>query len=181
MWCGKLSNWLKWTSDGFVVAYFNKKSRIYGTSDWLRQITWQKVGGRVRGRPNLGGRGGRPKWEAKSGRPKVGGWKWETSDWLGLSDRSIWAHFRPPTSASHFRPPTSAFHLKPTNFITFDSYSTSDRSLSDVLKIVKPVALLTPKTNLNCLSVDMFKLVELVFLKYLQHYFCKLCTVNDVI
>ena len=78
----------------------NKKSRIYGTSDWLRQITWQ-MWEAVEGR----------KWEAE-----VGGQKWEAMlPWLAQIDLSespsqsgehLGLPPQPPTSASHFWPPT---------------------------------------------------------------------------
>ena len=67
-------------------------------------------------------------WEAEFGRPKVGGRGGRPLiGWDSLTDLSE------PIRGL----PLSASHLKSTNFLIFDSNSTSDRSLSNVLKIYK--------------------------------------------
>ena len=79
----------------FCNKDINKKSRIYGTSDWLRQITWQmweaegKVGGR-KWEAEVGGRGGRPKVGGRA--PLIG------SDRSVRESQPIRGAPRPPTS-----------------------------------------------------------------------------------
>ena len=80
--------------------------------DWLRQITWQIVRGRERPWGS--------DWLQRSGTL----WHRSLSQWEphGLTR---------PLTASQIRP---LKHIKYTESLTFDSNSTSDRSLSDVLK-----------------------------------------------
>ena len=72
-------------------------------------------------------------WEAVRGRGRPWGSDWLRKIWDSLTQlpRSIWANQSP--TASHGLP---EIHWKCSNSLTFDSNSTSDRNLSDVLKMV---------------------------------------------
>ena len=114
------------------------RERPIGTSDshWLRQITWQIVWGRGDERPNLASHGlSRPPMHSLTAshglsRPRT----------LSLSQSNDWkqgqrVHGRPWEAVrGRIRPLIPSASPILSQNLTFDTNSTSDRSLSDVLK-----------------------------------------------